>query len=536
MKRVVHLLLWPCLAIMFGILAWLTVSMLDQEQRHVEEEQKKRLDEEVRLCLWRMDSFLTYFLLQANELSPDEFRRKQASITEQSTLDSFVAFYHESVDEHVSPFATRREDGTNLGNMQEVVDFDDADTGEAIEAVGMSSPGFGVWALSSPTISRRQFSLSVPPGGKGHSSMANQFPMRITAFSPRWERGNLILGRTVETAWTTFTQSIYLDWDKLRRFLLESTSDILPHAELVPYAEHSIRPEYVTRLLAAIPVMVEPGQPKPVDSTRGWNSLHVSLMLVWMFALAAAGGVLLLLLGMIRLNERRSVFVSAVTHELRTPLTTFNLYSDMLLHGFIPPEGFKPYLVGLKQESRRLSHLVDNVLGFSKIDQAKGIFKIEPVAGSDLSHVLMGCITPILQQAGMNAHAKIAPDVETSTVMTNTEVVGQIMRNLADNAAKYAGGSSGPIRLDLSIKGRFLQVVFTDSGPGIAGYARRKLFRPFSRSAEAAAGGKPGIGLGLALSRNLARKLGGDLSLNKHDGQGASFTLTLPLAGPVKHV
>jgi signal transduction histidine kinase len=107
--------------------------------------------------------------------------------------------------------------------------------------------------------------------------------------------------------------------------------------------------------------------------------------------------------------------------------------------------------------------------------------------------------------------------------------VEQILLNLVDNACKYAQGATDR-RIHLAADrtdGRLLLGV-RDHGPGIAAAEAKRLFRPFSKSAREAAHTAPGIGLGLALSRRLARGMGGDLRLDDADG-GARFTLTLPL-------
>jgi signal transduction histidine kinase len=106
--------------------------------------------------------------------------------------------------------------------------------------------------------------------------------------------------------------------------------------------------------------------------------------------------------------------------------------------------------------------------------------------------------------------------------------VEQILFNLFDNACKYAGAAEDRrihVTAERDRRGRIL-VRVADHGPGIPQEARRKLFRAFGRSARDAAGRAPGVGLGLALARRLARSMGGDLVLEDRDG-GASFALIL---------
>jgi signal transduction histidine kinase len=116
-------------------------------------------------------------------------------------------------------------------------------------------------------------------------------------------------------------------------------------------------------------------------------------------------------------------------------------------------------------------------------------------------------------------------------VRVDLSVVDQILSNLVDNAVKYAGGAPDRrIHLELAPAGRWLKLTVRDHGPGLPPKVIRKLFRPFSKSAHDAAQSAPGVGLGLALSRRLARSFGGDLRLDENGPLGASFSLTIPWA------
>jgi signal transduction histidine kinase len=100
---------------------------------------------------------------------------------------------------------------------------------------------------------------------------------------------------------------------------------------------------------------------------------------------------------------------------------------------------------------------------------------------------------------------------------------------LADNVVKYAENAKPSVHLNVIRVHRMLAIRFSDNGPGIPKELQKDLFRPFSRSAKAESGRKPGVGLGLALSRDLARSVGGDLVLELSSAKGSTFVLTLPL-------
>jgi signal transduction histidine kinase len=115
-------------------------------------------------------------------------------------------------------------------------------------------------------------------------------------------------------------------------------------------------------------------------------------------------------------------------------------------------------------------------------------------------------------------------------VRADRSALEQILLNLVDNACKYAAGSDPPaIEIELRAADGSAAIRVRDHGKGVSPAGRRRLFRPFSKSDRDAANSAPGIGLGLALSRRLARAQGGELSLESSGPEGAAFVLTLPL-------
>jgi len=132
----------------------------------------------------------------------------------------------------------------------------------------------------------------------------------------------------------------------------------------------------------------------------------------------------------------------------------------------------------------------------------------------------------------------IAPGTEESPrVSVDIGLMEQVLFNLVDNACKYAGPavSEHPearwLHLEPgSMRGRMVTLRLRDHGPGVAAEVRRRLFQPFSKSAEQAAHSAPGVGLGLSLCRQLVRSQGGELVLESSEARGSIFTLRLPRA------
>src|SRR5262249_48892755 len=130
--------------------------------------------------------------------------------------------------------------------------------------------------------------------------------------------------------------------------------------------------------------------------------------------------------------------------------------------------------------------------------------------------------------AAAKMELRVVPPPPEIRVQADVDTVEQILFNLVDNACKYAG-EAPDCRIDMRAEahGRHVVVSVSDHGPGISRRDRRLIFRPFARSAESKAGSAPGVGLGLALSRRLARAMGGDVTLGQ-SSQGAIVNVTLP--------
>lgn len=282
--------------------------------------------------------------------------------------------------------------------------------------------------------------------------------------------------------------------------------------------------------LGELPLVVKPGKKVDlpnIDERRA--ALRGTIASAWMISILTV----IILFGLLAfyagVERRRSDFVSAVTHELRTPLTSFVLYTEMLKSGQLPEEKVKEYHETLYNESRRLGHLVENVLAFAKLTRGKVRGRQDAGACGKLLPELFNKIKERLNKDGVEMQYTLDSRLQLLSLRTDLLSVEQILLNLADNAVKYAENKKPSVHLNVLRAHRMLAIRFTDNGPGIPQELQKDLFRPFSRSAKAESGRKPGVGLGLALSRDLARSIGGELALERSDAKGSTFVLTLPL-------
>jgi signal transduction histidine kinase len=299
-----------------------------------------------------------------------------------------------------------------------------------------------------------------------------------------------------------------IDWPAWERALLAGIADLLPEARLRPAGDSDGE---ATRL-ASIPAALDPGvwTPPPLGAATRWT-----LTGAWVAGLGGLAAALWALVAAARLAERRAAFVSAVTHELRTPLTALRLHGDLLADARIaddPARRAAP-VAAVRDGALRLAHLIDNVLDYARLERRR-----PPAPQAVPVHELLPSVAERLPELA------IAPLPAGAAVRCDRQAVERILANLADNAVKYG---RPPYAFAVERHGRRLHLVLADRGPGLAADARARLFTPFARSAEAAAGDAPGVGLGLALCRRLARAQGGDLRLEEQPGGGVRAVLVL---------
>jgi signal transduction histidine kinase len=362
------------------------------------------------------------------------------------------------------------------------------------------------------------------------ANLTDQADFAGVAMRPLWVDGCLVLARRVELPQGECIQGCLLDWPALGPWLIGQIADLLPDASLRPAGE-SAAPS-ASRMLASLPIELEPGRFTRAEAASGPLPIVPTLCLAWAGVLIAAVAVAVLLLGIVRLSNRRSAFVSAVTHELRTPLTTLRMYAEMLAEGMVAePERQQHYFDTLHSETDRLGHLVDNVLAYARLERHRPGKPLETRAVGELLDEVQNRLAARAAQAGMELVVEAEAPTAARAVHVNPSSFDQILFNLVDNACKYAAGAQDR-RIHLSVEHVGGQVSFRlrDHGPGVDASVRRRLFRPFTKSASEAADSAPGVGLGLALSRRLARDMGGQLALDAQAQDGTAFVLRLPLA------
>jgi len=547
-----------CLTIVLSAMGWMTVTTRRLERVGAEARHQAAFEQRVRLALWRMDSALASLLAEVNSVPTVAFRRGQIEPSGPRHVEAYL---------ELAPDAEGR-----VVTASGPADSAMADTQwlPPVETLLADLPAPLTWTAGSPMMARS--------GGSGASNLARgsetagepastEFAQRsqvvlhnanvaaavqnragpsrsadvtttgVGLFMPHWIDGRLVLLRRAKRGGAQLVQGCVIDWPGLRGQLLDSVADLLADAALLPVQANDDAPP--SRRLAALPVRLEPGA-QPAADGSGWSPVTLMLTIAWAGVIVATGAVIVLIVGITRLSERRAAFVGAVTHELRTPLTTLRMYAEMLRNGMIPADQRHAYLDTLHREANRLGELVENVLAYARLER-----RPQRRTPTDVTvEELVDCIRPRLDErmadAGMTLNVdlegiELAEPAGPHRIPTDPEAVEQILFNLVDNACKYA--ANGERGVDVAVKRdrNHLTIAVRDYGPGMPRDVRKRLFRPFSKSAHEAADSAPGVGLGLALSRRLARQLGGDLRLRDNGASGACFVLTLPASMPSRN-
>jgi signal transduction histidine kinase len=227
-----------------------------------------------------------------------------------------------------------------------------------------------------------------------------------------------------------------------------------------------------------------------------------------------------------RENLEKTEFLARVSHELRTPLTAVLGYTELLLEGV--PQRLHPssaeHVHRIRASGWHQLNLVNELLRYARLQTAQEEVILEDMQLRFMIADVVALVTPSIAKKGLRLDVVHSPrDVSLRTQPTR---VRQILLNLLWNAAKFT--ASGCISVRTEVTDSALQVAVTDSGPGIPRENIERIFDPFWQ-AKTSSGPSDGVGLGLTLSRSMARSLGGDLVVESTPGNGSTFTLLLPL-------
>jgi signal transduction histidine kinase/CHASE3 domain sensor protein len=233
-----------------------------------------------------------------------------------------------------------------------------------------------------------------------------------------------------------------------------------------------------------------------------------------------------------RANMVKTQFLASMSHELRTPLSAILGFADLLATS--PKESLSPRakesLERIKRNGEHLLSLINDVLDLAKAEAGRLDMRLAPVNVGQLARASVAEVDSLR----VGKDVKLTVDVPEVPILTVTDAqrVKQILLNLLSNALKFT--EHGEVALALRLAPEGIRVDVSDTGRGIPAHAMGELFQEFHQLDGGDGKRYPGTGMGLALSRRLARALGGEIEVRSRESEGSTFTLVLPHRVPLQ--
>jgi signal transduction histidine kinase len=230
----------------------------------------------------------------------------------------------------------------------------------------------------------------------------------------------------------------------------------------------------------------------------------------------------------LHLSKMKSHFMSTVSHEFKSPLTSIRQMAEMLVRDRVPsPEKQQKYYGTILQQSERLSHLIDNILDFSKMEEGQKVFRFE---NADIIPVVSDIVESFQEHTadkGFQINLEISEPVPH--IAFDREAIEQVIYNLIDNACKYSGNSK-TIEVKLFPKGNDVVFSVRDYGIGIRKEEHDKIFSRFYRAGEELTQNVKGSGIGLTIVKQIIDVHQGEITVESSPDKGSIFTVRLPVS------
>ncbi len=236
-------------------------------------------------------------------------------------------------------------------------------------------------------------------------------------------------------------------------------------------------------------------------------------------------------------NKLKGEFLANVSHELRTPLNSIIGFAEVLQETLASRTGpvdekRKRYTSHIITSSRLLLDLINDLLDLAKIESGRMDLYVSTVSLPDLAEALITLIGPVADRNGVDLRVKIEPRLPT--IETDPGKLHQVIFNLLSNAVKFTP-EQGWVELSVQAQRggdndvKHVSISVRDTGPGIAAADQQRVFEKFTQLDGEVTRAHGGTGLGLTISKELSQMLQGELRVESVPGEGACFTLTLPM-------
>ena len=231
-----------------------------------------------------------------------------------------------------------------------------------------------------------------------------------------------------------------------------------------------------------------------------------------------------------RANNSKTDFLAVMSHELRTPLTAIMGYEELLSDGITGPvtELQRQQLGRINASARHLLGLIDEILTFARVDIGRERVRWESMS---VNHTLADAAS-LVQPMAADKKLKFVVELldEDQAIQTDATKFRQMLVNLLSNGIKFT--DKGEVRLGCAVNSSVLEIRIADTGVGIPAENIEDIFEAFWQAEQTATRKTGGTGLGLSVTRKLARLLGGDVTVASRPGAGTTFLLTLPMSAP----
>ena len=233
-----------------------------------------------------------------------------------------------------------------------------------------------------------------------------------------------------------------------------------------------------------------------------------------------------------QLEELKDEFVSVASHELRTPMTAIKGFISMIQDGdYGPvPEKLNEPLEDVAKSTERLIHLVNDMLNLSRIEAGRLKYDLGKFEATDIVKDVIASLQPVAKAKNITL---LSEGLEPCSVQADKDKLDQVLNNLIGNSLKFT--DKGGITISSKKEGDSLKIFVKDTGMGIDPEDQKRLFGKFVQVTSQQDGKPAGTGLGLYISREIVKKMGGDMWIEKSEiGKGSTFGFSIPVYGTAK--
>jgi signal transduction histidine kinase len=488
------------------------------------------LDERVRKA-WPMAEVGFSVTLQGNVMSPNMLGRTEGR---RFRVDNDTWLCSK---ETVQVYVSTGKGSVNLKTLDEATGSDGkTDTAKLAALKAEKSPPVKDSMISKLAASESDFRQIVADQSEGMVARFLQNKLHVLMWYRSAREYNTIFGaqldlRHIKEALTAMVDK--LD-PELRKELCLAVLDengrpaALPYGQFTADWKHPLAASEIGEMLPHWEVAVYPLNPAKLDRAVASVKWTVGILIVALVTAIAIGGFLLMtdLRRKLVVAQQKTDFVSNVSHELKTPLTSIRLFSDLLAEGRVAEEEKRQsYLKIISAETARLTRLINNILDFARMEKGEKQYRFEVC---DLAKIVREAVEnyrPQLESHGFTVETEIP--VDSLDVRGDCDALAQVILNLLSNAEKYSGEKK-EIRVEVARSAESIEVRVMDRGLGVLAGCGEKIFEQFYRAHDALNSGIQGSGLGLTLSRQIARAHFGDVLYKAREGGGSIFVVRLP--------